>query len=306
MEQDRWRDPALLAEIHDWIDGRLRNLDVERAGDPEQPHVTPWSTVIRVPTSDGHLWFKANAEPLRHEAGLVELLSTRRPDVVPPPLAADVDRGWLLMMDAGESLRVVVSREQRMDPWFEALRLYATVQIDLIGDVDRLLGLGVPDMRLAVLPAKYDALMEEIDAEPRFRAASERVRQLCDALAAYDIDETLQHDDLHDGQVFVRDGRTLLMDWGDACISHPFFSLSVALEGVVAWGLDDEEASVDIAPYRDAYLVAFGDRYEADLISAVDIALRLGWACRAVNGHVPGDVKHTETRLRMFVDGRAG
>jgi len=34
------------------------------------------------------------------------------------------------------------------------------------------------------------------------------------------------------------------------------------------------------------------------------VALRLGWVCRAVNGHVPGDEERTFTRLRMFLDGR--
>jgi hypothetical protein len=55
-----------------------------------------------------------------------------------------------------------------------------------------------------------------------------------------------------------------LMDWGDACISHPFFTLSVTLEGVIAWGLDDVEGSVDTAPFRDAYLAPFADRYDAE------------------------------------------
>ncbi len=78
------------------------------------------------------------------------------------------------------------------------------------------------------------------------------------------------------------------MDWGDACISHPFFTLSVTLEGVLAWGLDDEEDSEDTAPYRDAYLKPFAERYDGDLVAAATLATRLGWACRAVNGHVPG------------------
>ena len=306
MDEERWRDPALLSEIHGWIDAQLNGLELERGGASEQTHVTKWSTVIRVPTSAGPVWFKANAETLRHEAALVDLVSGRRPDAVPPPLATDTDRGWLLMADAGERLRAVLPRRQSLDPWLEALALYATVQLDTLPDVEKLLELGVPDMRLQALPAKYDALMDEIDAEPRFRAASGRVRELCGELAAYAVDETLQHDDLHDGQIFVRDGRLLLMDWGDSCISHPFFTLSVSLEGNIAWGLDDVEGSVDAAPYRDAYLAPFAERYEGDLVRAVEIALRLGWACRAVNGHVPGDNDHTETRLRMFVDGRAG
>jgi hypothetical protein len=38
---------------------------------------------------------------------------------------------------------------------------------------------------------------------------------MCRQLSAVAIPETVQHDDLHDGQVFVRDGRYLFFDWGD-------------------------------------------------------------------------------------------
>ena len=70
------------------------------------------------------------------------------------------------------------------------------------------------------------------------------VREACErARARFGIPETIQHDDLHDGQIFVRDDRYLLLDWGDACVSHPFFTLAVTLDGVIAWGVDDVEAS---------------------------------------------------------------
>jgi hypothetical protein len=221
------------------------------------------------------------------------------------PLATDPGRGWILMADAGEQLRKLLPVERDLDRWKDALRLCAEVQLDLTDAVDSMLALGVPDLRLATLPDRYERFVAEIDAEPRFRRAAGQVAELSDALAGYGIRETIQHDDLHDGQVFVKDGRHLLMDWGDACISHPFFTLSVTLEGVIAWGLDDVEGSVDTAPFRDAYLAPFADRYDADLVGASEIAVRLGWACRAVNGHVPGEDKATSARLRMFVDGRA-
>ena len=35
----------------------------------------------------------------------------------------------------------------------------------------------------------------------------------------YGIAETIQHDDLNDGAVYVRDGRYVILDWGDACVS---------------------------------------------------------------------------------------
>jgi aminoglycoside phosphotransferase (APT) family kinase protein len=162
----------------------------------------------------------------------------------------------------------------------------------------------VPDRRLVALPKAYERLMDESGADRRFRDAAPMVADLCDELAGHGLPELLQHDDLHDGQVFVRDGRHLLLDWADACVSHPFFTLSVTLEGVLAWGLDDVAQSVDIAPFRDAYLAPYGERFSGDLVAATKVALRLGWACRAVNGHVPGDEERTFTRLRMFLDGR--
>lgn len=303
MAVTRWRDPLWLKAAHTWIDDALAAAGLSRTGETEQPHVVPWSTVIRVPTDAGNVWFKANSDSLLHEAALATRIAARRPDALPRLLASDPVRGWMLTEDAGETLRVVAPREQSLDHWFTALRLYAGVQLDLTGDVDELLALGVPDMRLSVLPDKYDALMDEIDADARFREAGGLVRDLCDEVGSHGIAETLQHDDLHDAQVFVRDGSVLLSDWGDACISHPFFSLSVTLEGVLAWGLDDVAGSVDVTPYRDAYLEPFAAVYDGDLAAVCTPALRLGWACRAVNGHVPGDDKQTFTRLRMFLDG---
>ena len=29
-----------------------------------------------------------------------------------------------------------------------------------------------------------------------------------------------------------KDGRYLLLDWGDACVTHPYFTLAVTLDGV--------------------------------------------------------------------------
>jgi aminoglycoside phosphotransferase (APT) family kinase protein len=122
-------------------------------------------------------------------------------------------------------------------------------------------------------------------------------------LATYGVTETLQHDDLHDGQVFVRDDRQLILDWGDAVISHPFFTLSVTLEGFVAWGLDDVENAVDLAPLVARYLRRYApDRPE--LAGAFPLAFRLGWVCRATNGTVVEDPESTKARLRMFLDGR--
>jgi Ser/Thr protein kinase RdoA (MazF antagonist) len=196
-----------------------------------------------------------------------------------------------------------VAEERDLSRWDDVVEGAADIARAMEPDVDELLAAGVPDARLATLPDRYAALVAMDGMEGRFRDAVPRVREMAEELATYGVTETLQHDDLHDGQVFVRDDRQLILDWGDAVISHPFFTLSVTLEGVVAWGLDDMENAVDIEPLIDRYL----RRYEPDrpeLRDAFPLALRLGWACRAVNSTTLEDPESTRTRLRMFLDGK--
>ena len=298
-----WTDPTWLAGVHAWIDRH-----VTRTGESEQIHLQRWSTVLRVPTAQGDVYFKANEPELRHEASLVSLLAARRPDCVPPLIAADLERGWMLMEDAGTRLRNIVERERDLSRWLEILPLYAGVQRDLVTDVPELLAAGVPDLRLAALADRYEQLLDstpELEQDdPRVREAVPVVRESCDELAAFGLPETIQHDDFHDGQVYVRDGRYLLLDWGDACITHPFFTLAVTLGGVLSWGLDDVQGSLDVTPFRDAYLTPFSSLAdETDLQAAAEIAVRLGWICRAVNGALGrSTVAETQVRLGMFLD----
>lgn len=314
-----WTDPTWLAVARTWIEAELARTGRAITGPVEQPHARPWATVLRVPTVDGAVFFKANAPSLRHEAAVVGYLAERHPDFVPRPIAVNVERGWILMEDAGVRLRELVAAERDVGRWRDVLPLYAGLQLALAPAVDDLLALGVPDRRLATLPRSYAVLLDELERteDPTVAVSADEIRRLRDAadgveagaseLATFGIPETIQHDDLNDGQVFLREGEYRLLDWADACVSHPFFSLSVTLEGVIQWGVDDVQGSVDTAPFRDAYLEPFAREWpRRDLLRAVEVALRLGWVCRAVNGRVPGvpDAGATGARLRMFLDGR--
>jgi hypothetical protein len=301
---DHWRSAGFVDAAQTWIDARLTELGIERTADDEQPHVEEWSTVMLVPTDGGTVWFKANHEPLRHEAALTALVSARAPSRVPALMAFAADSGWMLMRDGGRRLRELVEEERSLDRWHDVLEACARIQIACEDDVAALLALGVPDRRLATLPESYAELLADLDdPDPRLPSPAE-VADRCDELAAYGVRETLQHDDLHDGQVFLGDGTHLLLDWGDSCVSHPFFTLSVTLEGVIAWGVDDVAESEDVASYLASYLRPYRDRYYGDLDEAARLALPLGWICRAVNGHLPSNPGHTHTRLRMVLDGR--
>ena len=79
MDEERWRDEEWLSTARDWAVEQGASAGRPVVGEAEQTHVTRWSTVLRLPTAQGPLWFKANDVSMRHEAGLVELLAGAPP-----------------------------------------------------------------------------------------------------------------------------------------------------------------------------------------------------------------------------------
>ena len=216
------------------------------------------------------------------------------------------------MEDGGQTLRELVEAERDLSRWRDVLPLYAGVQIDLDGrrapscSRSACPTSGSRRCRKARGAARRDRRTSPTRSGDGSSARCPGFGRACEELAAAGIPETIQHDDLHDSQVFVRDGRYLLLDWGDSCISHPFFSLAVTLDGVIAWGVDDVQGSEPTEPYRDAYLEPFRAVRRGDLVALAQTARRLGWLCRALNSRLsqPSD-ESTRLRLRMFLDGRA-
>jgi Phosphotransferase enzyme family len=286
-----WTRRSWLAEADAWI---RRQVDV--TGELEQPHVYWWSTVLRVPTADGVVWFKACHPSHGFEPALTLELAGLRPERVIEVLATDLDRGWMITADAGQRLRELLGSPDDLVRWEEFLPLHADVQLATADRTGQLLKLGVPDERLAVLPAHLDEALADrrvllVDREDgldetqhaQLVASVPEVERLCAELAAVGIPETVQHDDLHDGNVFVRDGEYVTFDWGDSCISHPFHTLVVTLRAA-AWRHDLLPGAAQLERMRDAYLEPF-DSYgsRAELLDAFAIAYRLGTIARALS-----------------------
>jgi hypothetical protein len=275
-----WTDPRWKADAERWI-----HEHAEVTAEIEQPHIRPWSTVMRVPTAAGDLWFKAVSPLHRFEPALTALLAELQPDRVPEVVALDRNRAWMLLRDGGTRLR---DAPATVEHWERALPVYAELQIAATPRAAELLELGVPDFRLANLRDLLEDLLSEQPAglsSDDYRAMLDRLPEaesMADGLLAHGIPETIQHDDLHDGQVFVRNGSYLIFDWGDACVSHPFHTLTVTLR-VAAWRLELEPGGPDILRLRDAYLEPFGA--PAELATVADDAYRTGTLVRALAWH---------------------
>lgn len=300
-EQDtalpRWRDPQWRADAAEWVDQALRASGRPRAGEATELRALPWSTVWRVPASGGTVWFKANARGMAHEAGLVAALAGWLPEHVLHPLAVDVGRGWLLLPDGGTTLRAAQGDQTDLPHWEQVLVEYAGLQRALEPKVDEMLALGVPDNRPAALPQLREDLLgddaalqtgrpggitrEQLD---RQRAASSAYARLCADLAALGIPATLNHDDLHDANVFLTGSPATpyrVFDWGDATVAHPFATLLVTLR-VVSDRCGLAPGAPELLRLRDAYLEPWTGEYAVtELREAVRLALRVGGVGRA-------------------------
>jgi hypothetical protein len=299
--------PDWLLSARAWIEQHARI-----AGEIEQIHLVPWSTVLRVPTVDGDLFFKAASISGTFEPALTLLLAERVPERIAEPVAVALERGWMLTRNAGMRLRELVHSAAGLHHWATLLPAYAALQIDLAPEVDELLGLGVPDRRLSRIPQLLATLLEDTEALmvglpdgltaeelARMREELPAIAAMCAELAASGIPETIQHDDFHDGNVFVREGRHVFFDWGDSCVSHPFHTLVVTLRSV-AMRLELEPGGAELLRLRDAYLEPFGSFAEpAALREAFDLAYRVGTIARALAWY--DHVREREPRYRSEV-----
>ncbi|WP_229070072.1 phosphotransferase [Actinoplanes sp. DH11] len=276
VRTDDWTDPAWQAEADGWVTDRLARLGTPVTGEIERFRVRPWSVTHRVPTTAGPHWFKANITGCRYEAALAEALTTIAPGATLPPLAADPERGWLLTADAGPTLReTTMLTRDRTATWPRMLQAYAALQRATTPHVPELIAGGVPDQRVAHLPATLAALLADpqvrAGVDPAVPALVPEFGEWCAELAADGIPAALQHDDLHDDNVFA-DLR--FFDWGDASAGHPFGSLLVALN-VVHDALDPAERSRELPRLRDAYLEPW-----SDLAGAATLRRSVTLACR--------------------------
>jgi hypothetical protein len=271
-------DEHWLAEATAWADEALAASGRERTGPVVLHRARPWAAVLRIPAGGETVWLKACATATAFEVPLYGLLARVTPERVLVPIAAEEDRGWLLLPDGGPSLG-----DRCSDPTSEmppALAAYGRLQRTLADHLDGLLATGVPDMRPEVMPERFEeALLAAMEAPAadegtiaRIAALREPVSDWAAALTSSPVPPSLDHNDLHPFNVLGDPAEPRFYDWGDSVLAHPFAAMLVPLDMA-----DDGDAA------RDAYLDGFADLAPRDqLLSDLAIARRLARVARAL------------------------
>ncbi len=294
LERVPWARPGWFEMAAAWIGEQLARLGYTDVGPVEQVRIRPWSAVLRAPTAEGDVYFKAVASTYAHEVPLTAALADLLPRNTPRVLAADAARGWLLLADAGTSLGSALRAGGDPAPYAAALGAFARFQMATVPHIERLVALGCPDRRLERLPALFARAVADRDtlavgregvlSEPdyaRLRALAPEVERLCADLASYRLPVVaLHHDEITPGHVIPAGDRFIFFDWGDSAITHPLCSLMMPLRWTrLVLGYD----AAALARLRDAYLAAWTEYEPLErLRDAYAIAARLALLCRAL------------------------
>jgi hypothetical protein len=150
---DAWRQEAVA-----WLDERLAADGTRRVGEVTQPHLRPWATMLRAPTTRGVVWLKAAGPETAFEVEQYGLLERVAPERILVPIARDAGPrgGWMVLPDGGVPLGERLDEVDLVEAMVEVLPRYGELQRDLGPHTDELLRLGIADMRAAVMPARFE------------------------------------------------------------------------------------------------------------------------------------------------------
>jgi Phosphotransferase enzyme family len=322
-----WADRGWFAQAEGWLRSAMERLGRPVTGAVRQARVWRLSCVLRAPTDDGDVWFKANTtSPLFVNEGLVmAALAGLFPGQVPAPLAVEPEHGWMVLAGFGRE----VGWEAPLEVVEEVARAYARMQVESAGQVGRLLDAGCLDRRLDRLAAQAQAWLPAVEAtaglpgidpdtwlspeeEAGLRAAVPRLQARCAELAGYAVPPSIVHGDLHLSNVARGPTGYLFFDWTGACVAHPFLDLATIRRGTAFVDSTDEAELRE--RLRQAYLPEWA-AFEPPrrLAEAWELAAPLGALHQAVSyrslaARPPGDphmAQSTAWWLRQVLAGLA-
>ena len=292
-----------------WVAGELAALG-ERPETVEVIKERPWGAVVRVATPARVCFFKAVGAGGRHEPRLLAEIARRSPGLAPDVLALREDEGWLLMSDHGTAVIDGVDPTRQLAAIEQLLPQYAELQRTLAPMADDWVESGVPDRRPARLPHLLEALLAGEGVTGRWvldRARTRRygsglgdLERACGLLADAGLPGSVDHADLHGGNVLVGAGGPRLIDWGDACIAHPFSSLLVPIEWVVG-KLPRRRQPDAVDRLCDAYLEPWGATGSREELG---LAVWVGYVARALSNaqqNSGGETAHLRDARREIV-----
>lgn len=320
--QRPWERPGWFDNARTWLQHELERLGIQATGSVEQFMAFRLaSCVLRVPTAEGHMYFKASLMQQPLESTLTRALAQRWPDRVPAPVAVDQRHNWMLSRDYESS-----GLPLRFQDYPAIARAVATLQVESMDSLQDWRALGCPTVEPGDLasfvedPGRISVVLGKGGDNPLAEQELERLRQRSGAwatavraLSNHPLPNALLHNDLWYPNLHRRDDGCWITDWSGCMIGQPFFSVLKLLRFSTLWRSaqaplpEGDEGGQDLqAAIVSAYLEPFS-RFAPNrrLREALDLARQLEgpwrllkWS-RAIEAEESGGFHYQKIARRM-------
>lgn len=236
-----------IEQLTEWTNKFLLANRYQLLGSLEEVQITAWSSVRRILTTNGYIYLKKIPNLLSSEPFIIELLHNQFHECVPIIIAVNDELNCFLMKDAGQPFYLLTDNKLRLNLIRETISKYKYIQNKCTSLTSQFINMGIPDWRLEHLPHLYHQLILQenlliedgmsINDIKRLSELINKCMALCDQLSKFSIPETLDHCDLHGGNVLINEktNAVTIIDWGETVITHPFFSLTAFLRSLVEY-----------------------------------------------------------------------
>lgn len=233
--------PGWFFALKELVQNAVRTIPLTLDGNFVQFTAGTSCSLIRFETNREAVWFKAVGEPNTREFPLTVLLSSKLQGYLPRILATQPDwNAWIMPAVPG----IPLSEAEDRSVWCNAARDLARLQIasvEIVGDV---LELEARDVRTGTLLERVQLFFAVVRTlmEQQTKSAPPRVlpsdletlesdtREALLALQRDRVPDTVGNLDLNPDNIIALPQSTVFLDWAEASVGHPFFSLAHVLE----------------------------------------------------------------------------
>jgi hypothetical protein len=230
-----------FANVRDWVENAIAPRGLHLSANFRQLNASPSFSLVRFETGGQSVWFKAVGEPNRREFAITCLLAELFPSYLPPLLAIRPDwNAWL----AGEIDGANLGETQEVAMWEQVATALATLQIESMDHTARVIAAGARDQRanaladricpfaevMATLMQRQTKVPPAIMTGKELLQLGDRIQSALDVLSSFDIPDALGHSDLNPWNIIVSRDACAFLDWAEAYVGNPFFSLQYLLE----------------------------------------------------------------------------
>lgn len=196
----------------------------------------PWSKVWCIRTTGGDYFVKKVKPPFDIELQLLPTLSSVYRSAIPFVIDINLSEQAIIMADHGTPLRDHLKLSYDSTLVHKAFDLYTSIQRDFEDKQEVLFEMRLLDWRLNNLPFLFKTFLEEKKVLliedgltgtelTRLKERLTLFEAQCRRAASFKIADTIEHGDFHDNNILIKQHELCINDWGDAVVTHPFFSL---------------------------------------------------------------------------------